>query len=168
MLRSKQRPQPLQYASAGTPGATRVEPGLSSHFGGGAAAAPALAANRYPPGFDAAQFEHHAKLNFTQLQDANDRGDLSTMRDFMTPALYAEIAAAAEARRDGQKTEVVTLNAEVVDVITEGASYVASVRLTGMLREDPQKPAEPFSEVWHLEKPVNGRTGWLISGIQQD
>jgi predicted lipid-binding transport protein (Tim44 family) len=63
---------------------------------------------------------------------------------------------------------VVTLNAEVVEVVTEGDSYIASVRFTGMLRENPHGPAEPFSEVWHLEKPLNGRTGWLISGIQQD
>src|SRR5688572_15758855 len=170
LLRSKQQQQrPLQYAGAGSPGATRVEPGISSHFGGGSAgAAPAIAATRFPPGFDATQFEHHAKLNFTQLQAANDRGDLSTMRDFMTPALYDEIAADASARTDGQKTEVVTLNAEVVEVVTEGESYIASVRFTGMLRENPNAPAEPFSEVWHLEKPLNGRTGWLISGIQQD
>jgi predicted lipid-binding transport protein (Tim44 family) len=167
LFRSKQQPQPLQYAGAGAPGATRVEPAISSHFGGGAAAAAPMIANRFPPGFDAEQFAHHAKLNFTQLQAANDRGDLSTMRDFMTPALYSEIAAASGARTDGQKTEVVTLDADVIDVITEGDTYVASVRFTGMLRESPNAPAEPFSEVWHLEKPVNGSLGWLLSGIQQ-
>ena len=167
MLRAKQQPRPLQYA--GAPGSPGVPPSsISNHFGGGAGAGVATVANRYPPGFDADQFVHHAKLNFAQLQAANDRRDLTTMRDFMTPALYSEIAAAANARDADQKTEVVTLNADVVEVVTEGDSYIASVRFTGMLRENPDAPAEPFSEVWHLEKPVNGRTGWLISGIQQD
>ena len=41
---------------------------------------------------------HHAKLNFTRLQAANDKRDLSTMRDFMTPDLYAEIAAELNTR----------------------------------------------------------------------
>ena len=41
-----------------------------------------------------------------------------------------------------------------------------SVRFSGMIREQTGEP-EAFSEIWHLEKPVNGRTGWLISGIQQ-
>ncbi len=167
LLRSKQRPQPLQYAGAGLPGAASAPPAISNDFGGGASAAPAMTASRFPPGFDAEQFAHHAKLNFTQLQAANDKRDLSAMRDFMTPALYAEIAADVNARGDApQKTDVVTIDADVIDVITEGDKYIASVRFNGMLR-DGDAPAEPFSEVWHLEKSLNGRTGWVISGIQQ-
>lgn len=170
LLRSKQQTQPLQYAGAAPPGAARIEPGISNQFGGGAAAAaPAMTANRYPPGFDAEQFVHHAKLNFTQLQACNDQRDLSAMRDFMTAPLYAEVAAEAATRGDApQKTEVVTLDAEVLEVVTEGNAYIASVRFNGMLRESADAQATPFSEVWHLEKPINGRTGWLISGIQQD
>ncbi len=170
LLRSKQRPQPLQYAGAGAPGAVRNEPAISNYFGAGAAASPpANDANRYPPGFDAEQFVHHAKLNFTRLQECNDQRDLATMRDFMTQALYAEIADDIKTREAAsQKTEVVTLNAEVIDVITERDTYVASVRFSGMMRDSSNAPAESFSEVWHLEKPIDGRTGWLISGIQQD
>ena len=26
---------------------------------------------------------------------------------------------------------------------------------------------EPFDEVWNLVKPVDGSTGWLVAGIQQ-
>lgn len=167
LLRSKTQSRPLQYAGAGAPGA---QSDLSTRFGGGAAAtAPAVAANRYPPGFDAEQFVRHAKLNFTRLQMCNDQRDLSTMCDFMTPELYAEIAAQVNAAGDApQKTDVVTLNAEVLEVVTEGGAYVASVRFSGMIREQADAAAEPFSEVWHLEKPLNGRTGWLICGIQQD
>ncbi len=172
LLRSRhQQPaQPLQYANAAPPGAAPGPTSLSSHFGGAGAASPVMLANRYPPGFDAEQFVHHAKLNFTQLQACNDQRDLSTMRDFMTPALYADVAADLNARGAGesQKVEVVSLDAEVLEVVTEGNTYVASVRFSGTLRENAGGPAEPFSEVWHLEKPVNGRTGWLISGIQQD
>ena len=136
---------------------------------GGAAPAPAAVANRFPPGFDVAQFAHHAKLNFTRLQAANDQGDLSTMRDFMTPELYAQIAADIKARgQTPQKTDVVTLNADVLEVVPEDGVYVASVNFSGMIREEADAPAAPFSETWHLEKPLNGSTGWLISGIQQN
>ncbi len=167
MLRSKPHAEPLQYAGAGAPAAPGMQPDISSGFGGGAAAAPA--ANPFPPGFDAAQFTHHAKLNFTQLQAANDKSDLSTMRDFMTPELYAQVAADISARGNAaQQTDVVTLEAEVLEVVTEGKIYVASVRFSGMIREEANAAAAPFSELWHLEKPVNGSTGWLISGIQQN
>lgn len=164
MLRSKLQPQPLQYAGAGTQG---NPPNISNMFGGGATA-PAALANRYPPGFDAEQFARHAKLNFTRLQAVNDQRDLATMRDFMTPELYAEIAAQVDATGAPQKTEVVTLDAEVLEVVTEGDAYVASVRFSGAIREAADALPESFSEVWHLEKPIHGNTGWLISGIQQD
>jgi predicted lipid-binding transport protein (Tim44 family) len=165
MLRSKPQTRSLQYAGPGAPGRPTD---ISTGFGGGAGA-PAISANRYPPGFDAEQFARHAKLNFTQLQAANDKRDMSTMRDFMTPELYAEVAAQVAAEAGGpQQTDVVTLNAEVLEVVTEGAAHIASVRFSGMIRERADGAAEPFSEVWHLEKPLDGSTGWLISGIQQD
>ena len=171
MFRNKQKPQPLQYAGAGAPGRV-AQPDISNHFGGASAATPAVppaAARRYPPGFDADQFARHAKLNFTQLQAANDRHDLSAMRDFMTPQLYSEITARPEAQdTTPQKTEIVSLDADVLEVVTEGDLHIASVRFNGTIRETANTLAESFSEVWHLEKPVNGASGWLISGIQQD
>jgi predicted lipid-binding transport protein (Tim44 family) len=166
MLRAKSPGTPLQYAGAGAPATLGMRPDMSTGFGGGLAAVPA--ANRFPPGFDVAQFEHHAKLNFTRLQLANDKGDLSTMRDFMTPGLFTQVEADIKSRGDTpQQTDVVSLNAEVLEVVTEGSLYVASVRFSGMIREQSDAPAQPFSEMWHLEKPVNGSSGWLISGIQQ-
>jgi predicted lipid-binding transport protein (Tim44 family) len=164
-FRSKPQDEPLQYAgAAAVPGA---QPDISTGFGAAAAAAPV--ANRYPPGFDAANFARHSKLNFTAMQAANDQCDLSTMRDFMTSELYAQVAADISARGNSpQQTDVVTLDAEVLEVATEGDVYVASVRFSGMIREEANAPAAPFSELWHLEKPVNGSSGWLISGIQQN
>jgi predicted lipid-binding transport protein (Tim44 family) len=169
MLRSKPAASPLEYAGAGTAAAPGAQNNLSTGFGGGASAVSAApVANRFPPGFDAAQFAHHAKLNFTKLQTANDNADLSAMRDFMTPALYAEVEAGIKARgQTPQKTDVVTLEADVIEVVTEGKAYVASINFSGMIREDGDTAA-PFSEMWHLEKPLDGSTGWLISGIQQN
>ena len=166
MLRSKPQAGPMQYAGTGT-GAQGSPPNISNIFGGGATA-PAATVSRFPAGFDAEQFARHAKLNFTQLQTAHDRRDLSTMRDFMTPELYAQIAAQVAQNPGPQNTAVVTLDAEVLEVVTEGATYIASVRFSGAIREGDTNPPEPFSEVWHLEKPVNGDSGWLICGIQQD
>jgi len=140
------------------------QPSISNMFGGGATA-PATASNRFPPGFDAEQFARHAKLNFTRLQAVNDQHDLATMREFMTPELYAEIEAQID--KTPQKTDVVTLDAEVLEVVTEGEAYIASVRFSGAIRESADALPESFSEVWHLEKPVSGNTGWLLCGIQQ-
>ncbi len=167
MFRSKTARTPLQYAGGAPANEPTIRNDMSTGFGGGAPAA--VEAKRFPPGFDVVQFAQHAKLNFTKLQAANDQADLSAMRDFMTPELFAQIEADINARGQAvQKTDVVTLNAEVLEVVTEGDVYIASVNFNGMIREEINAAAAPFNETWHLEKPLSGRTGWLISGIQQN
>lgn len=168
MLRSKTGTDPIRYAGAGAQGG--VQPPVAPTFGSGAAAPNSVAAttSRWPAGFDADQFVRHAKLNFVDMQAAYDRKDLSAMRDFLTPGLYREIEADMQASGNTpQTTDVVTLDAEVLDVATEGDLYVVSVRFSGLIREAAGQEPQEFSEIWHLEKPVNGRSGWLVSGIQQ-
>jgi len=167
LMRGRTSEPPLQYA--GVPGA---EPPLASLPGGAgagsvAATTTAATAGGLPAGFDSAAFARHAKLNFVRMQEAHDKKDLSTMREFLTPALYREIEADILAADDTpRRTDVQTLEADVLDVAEEAGSYIVSVRFSGLIREDAGAP-EPFSETWHLEKPLAGRSGWLVAGIQQ-
>jgi predicted lipid-binding transport protein (Tim44 family) len=66
-----------------------------------------------------------------------------------------------------QQTDVVTVDAELLEVVTEGKRHIASVRMSGMIREQADAAAEPFNEVWNLSKPVDDSSGWVIAGIQQ-
>jgi predicted lipid-binding transport protein (Tim44 family) len=187
MFRGSRAPQrePLRYAGAGADAYGRAEPiaapspapAPAPSYGGGAAAhsvaattsgaAPAAAASPWPADFNADEFAH-AKTNFLELQQANDRKDVAALRDFMTPELVREIEADIRAAGDApQKTDVVTLEAEVLDVTTEADRYVVSVRFSGLIRETPGTDPQPFREIWHLVKPLSGRSGWLVAGIQQ-
>jgi predicted lipid-binding transport protein (Tim44 family) len=164
--------EPMQYAGAMPDGLASVT-GAPARFdalapasgNGGQAAAWAVS---LPAGFDAEAFLRQAKLNFIRLQAANDRKDLADIRNFTTPEMFAEISLQAQERgADPQQVDVTELNAEILDV-TEGAEeHLASVRFHGALREGPQSAPESFDEVWHLAKPANGKSGWLIAGIQQ-
>lgn len=168
--------QGMQYAGAGAgAGAGEQTPiGSSSPvpmFGGGAPAAPAASVepsiNVFPPGFEPEPFVQQAKLNFARLQAAYDKADTSMLRDVMTPEMYEEVGKDLAARGTHHATEVVTLNAEIIEVTTENGFYWASVRFTGLSREDGAETPQPFDEAWNLKKPVNGETGWLLAGIQQ-
>jgi len=164
MLRNRVAQGPLQYAGAGA----GTQPTLDALPGGARMHSVAATAGRWPAGFNATEFVRHARLNFVRLQEAYDRKDLSMMRDFLAPDVYREIE--ADIRAAGateEKTEVLTLEADVVDVVEEAGSYIVSVRFTGMIRESAGREAEPFNEIWHLEKPVSGRSGWTLAGIQQ-
>jgi predicted lipid-binding transport protein (Tim44 family) len=164
LMRGRVAQAPLQYAGAGA--GTQPAPGTLP--GGAGAHSVAATAGRWPAAFDAAEFVRHARLNFVRLQEAYDRKDLSMMRDFLAPDVYREIEADIRSA-DGvdEHTEVLTLEAEVLDVAQEAGSYIVSVRFTGLIRESAGRDAVPFGETWHLEKPLDGRSGWVVAGIQQ-
>lgn len=160
------RPQPLQYVS-GTSYA-RSEPTLAPASSMSAAPQSVAATTQWPSDFDAQEFVRHAKLNFIKLQNAHDRKDTSALREFLTPDLMKEVEAEMREAADApQKTDVVTLDADVLDVAAENGKYIVSVRFSGLIRETDDPQPQPFSEMWHLEKPVNGRSGWQVAGIQQ-
>ena len=162
-LRGRAAQAPLQYAGHGQPGSVALGagPGAATH-------SVAATAGRWPADFNAEEFLRHARLNFVHLQQAHDARDSTALADFLTPDLLAAVQEQwqSEGAAPG-KTDVVTLESEVLDVVTEGLLYIVSVRFSGLIRENGTAEAQPFAEIWHLEKPLRGTTGWLVSGIQQ-
>jgi predicted lipid-binding transport protein (Tim44 family) len=121
-----------------------------------------------PADFDTAGFLRHAKTYFIRLQAAWDRADASDIRDFTTPEMFAEMKLQLQERgAAANHTDVVSLDAELLGIETQGDGYLASVKFSGMIREAENAPAEPFAEVWNLSKPVSGQGGWVLAGIQQ-
>jgi predicted lipid-binding transport protein (Tim44 family) len=120
------------------------------------------------PGFEKEPFLRVAKTSFIRLQAANDAGDLDDIRDFTTPELFAEIAMQVKERKEPQKTEVVSVNASLYDAVVEGDWEIASVRFTGLMREEAGANPVPFDELWHVRKKAgDAKASWLIMGIQQ-
>jgi predicted lipid-binding transport protein (Tim44 family) len=160
-------PAPMQYAGASP---NRVEPQIgrtTSSFEPVMAPNSAPAGNRFPPGFDAAAFADQAKQQFRRLQAAYDSADRNALADVMTPDMLAEVSKDLAERTSHEATVVDQLEAEVIDVATEGKQHWMSVRFTGLLREDGAMLAKPFEETWNLVKPVDGSSGWMLAGIQQ-
>jgi predicted lipid-binding transport protein (Tim44 family) len=130
------------------------------------AAAPS--SGRIPADFDVDGFLRQAKVNFLRLQAANDTGNLDDIREFTSPEMFAEIKLGfGERGAAAQETDVMTLNAEVLDVTEEASRYVVSVRFSGLIREAKEAAPEPFDEIWHLVKPRDSSRGWVLAGIQQ-
>ena len=164
LMRGRVAQQPLQYAGAGA-----TERSVAALPGGAGTHSVAATTSGAPLEFDTAGFIRQARLNFVRLQEAHDKKDLSMLRDFLAPDVYREIEADIRATGEAvHTTEVLTLEAEVLDIAEEAGSYIVSVRFSGMMREAAGSDAAPFTEIWHLEKPVTGRGGWLVAGIQQE
>jgi predicted lipid-binding transport protein (Tim44 family) len=156
---SPEKQAPPLPAAAPTPVAERIEPTLEPIPGPGTA--------NVPPGFAVEPFVEEARRQFQRLQAAFDQDDRVAMARLMTPELFAEVVADRASRTAQFSTEIVALNVELLEVVTEGDRHWASVRYRGVLREDHATLPRPFDEIWNLAKPVNGTMGWLLAGIQQ-
>lgn len=126
------------------------------------------AANGIPADFDVPAFVRNAKTYFIRLQAAWDRADVNDIREFTTPEMFAELRMQLQERGSSPNhTDVVSLDAELMGIETVGDEYLASVKFSGMIKEDENAPAAPFTEGWNLSKPISGQGGWALAGIQQ-
>jgi len=160
-------PAGMQFAGAGAP----VPPTAAYQPAGALPAASAtvlpLQSSHLPAGFDAPAFERIAKMIFIRLQAANDAGDLNDLRAFTTPEMFATVKLELQDRGAAvQRTDVVRVDAEVLDVASEAERQIVSVRFHGLIREEVDAVAGPFDEIWHLVKPADGSREWAIAGIQ--
>jgi predicted lipid-binding transport protein (Tim44 family) len=133
-----------------------------------AATASIAPAAQVPAGFDRDAFERAAKAIFIRMQAAHDGADLDDLRRFTTPEMFAAVKLDLQERgASAQTTDVVRVDAQVLDVAEEDARQIVSVRFHGLMREDREAPAQAFDEIWHLVKPVDDSRPWAIAGIQQ-
>lgn len=172
--RQEHSARPMQYSGmrettsdhSATPGGadsrTEAAPGAST-------VAPVSSAANIPADFQVEPFLRNAKTSFIRLQAANDARDLSDIREYTTPEMYAEISMQMNERgNEPQRTEVLAINAELLEVVTEKDMAIASVRFNGQLRESPQSGPEAFDEIWHVQKDLKDpESVWLLAGIQQ-
>ncbi len=167
-------PLPRGYSPNNVGNDASARPWEGSNMAGGSMIGSALAGSQnwgVPEGFDAAGFIEAAKRNFTTLQAAWDRSDVSTLRSMMTDEMLSEIRSQLAEREthrgdEPNHTEVLMIEAQLLGIEDLGEAYMASVEFSGMIREEPSSGPSPFREVWNMTKAKAGASGWLVAGVQ--
>jgi predicted lipid-binding transport protein (Tim44 family) len=169
--------RPMQYSGmqetstdhSATPGATAATGSGPETTPRASAVAPVSGTANIPADFQVEPFLRNAKTSFIRLQAANDARDLNDIREYTTPEMYAEISMQINERgNEPQRTDVLAINAQLLEVVTEKDMAIASVRFNGQLRESPQSAPEAFDEIWHVQKDLKDPDAvWLLAGIQQ-
>lgn len=118
-----------------------------------------------PDDFDITGFLDNAKTQFREIQQLWDQGNPAALSDYLTDDLLKEVTPEIQSRDGAQETQIVLLNAELMGIEKVEGGHLASVRYSGMLREEANADAFSFEEVWNLYK-ADGK-GWLLAGIQQ-
>jgi len=152
------------------PAVVRQEPAFTPATNqlGGASIEPNPFKSTVPPGFDEYSFLENAKQYFRSLQKAWDLGDLAALREFATPEMFATISQDLAGRADTlNQTDVISINAQLIGIEIKDNMYLCCVQFSGMISEQAGAPANHFSEMWNLSKPVEGPGGWVLAGISQ-
>jgi len=120
-----------------------------------------------PANFDQAGFLAGAERAFRHLQVCWDNRDLASIRGLTTDKVFAEIQDQLRACTTENKTEVLQLNAKLLEVREAGLEMEATVLFNSVMREDGG-PEETVREIWHFIRPVNSKQPkWFLDGIQQ-
>ena len=160
MMRKKPANEAMQYAVLGA----ETTPSLPARmFGGTARPAP------YPIGFEVDPFLRNAKEGFIRLQAAKDNKDFDVIRDYTTSDTFHGLSKQIAARGcERQKTDIIKLDAELLELAIESGVVRASVRFSGLVREAVGVPVRPFYEIWNVQKSMGEpESAWLLAGIKQ-
>jgi len=154
-------------SGSGQPGAD-ASGNVTGAFGV-AAAADAVSGPSVPEGFNVPDFLEGAKTVYARLQHSWDRRDLNDIALFTTPEVLAEIRRQAAADPEPSKTELLLVNAKLLEFREERQDTVATVLFDVLLREDPnEERSKQIREVWHFSRPTADLSAnWRLEGIQQ-
>lgn len=121
-----------------------------------------------PEGFDEKSFLEGAKKAYARLQEAWNKRDLEDIRLFAVPEVFEEIERQARESKDNERTEIILVNADLLEARELNGKIEASVLFDVMMRENgSQEVPEQVREIWHFSKAKSEGAKWMLEGIQQ-
>lgn len=121
-----------------------------------------------PIDFNEEEFLKGAKAAYVRLNAAWDNRDLEDIQQFTTPGFLKELQQQITENPNPETTEIMLVNASVVDVKKIEDEELVSVYFNVLLRENQsqESPIE-VQEIWHFVRPASGEGSWKLDGIQQ-
>ncbi len=120
-----------------------------------------------PDWFDENAFMAEAANHFMTLQKAWDSGDMSQIREYVTPEFFDYISRERAALPAQQETKITNLQPQLLDLLRDGDKVVAAILFQGYEQEPGGEP-EAFADIWHVEHPADDpNADWLLAGIRK-
>ena len=121
-----------------------------------------------PKDFDELDFLDGAKGAFKMLQVAWDKRDLAEIRSLTTDKVFAEIQDQLKGSDEENHTDILKIEAELLEVREVGNELEAVVLFDTLMREEISAHPEQVREVWTFIKPKNSmQAKWYLDGLQQ-
>ncbi len=121
-----------------------------------------------PKDFDEQDFLTGAKGAFKMLQTAWDKRDLAEIRSLTTDKVFAEIQTQLKESDDANHTDILKIEAELLEIREIGNDMEAVVLFDTLMREELSAHPEQVREVWTFTKSKNSmQAKWYLDGLQQ-
>ena len=123
-----------------------------------------------PADFDQQVFLDGAKRAFEMMQKAWDERDLGFIRQFSTDKVFAEIQDQLRAMDGDNKTDLLKVETELLEVREVNGTQEATVLFNAMMRENDSEDSRPeqVREVWHFIRQSDSKDkAWYLDGLQQ-
>jgi predicted lipid-binding transport protein (Tim44 family) len=121
-----------------------------------------------PKDFNEEDFLDGAKGAYKMLQAAWDSKDISKIRGLTTDKVFSEIQMQIHAATEENKTNILNLEAELLEIRELNTELEATVLFDSLLHEDTNEDAVQVREVWTFIKPKSSlQPKWYLDGLQQ-
>ncbi|GLQ31595.1 Tim44 domain-containing protein [Litoribrevibacter albus] len=120
-----------------------------------------------PPGFDLNGFLSGACDHYRTLQEAWNKADSDTIREYTSPNLAEDLIAERSQLDGDQHTEVMYVDADLVRAHQVFGTAQVSIKFSGRYRDSVENVEEDISDIWHLERDLKEPNApWYIIGIE--
>ena len=120
-----------------------------------------------PPNFNMNTFLNGSRDHYRVIQGAWNHNELEKIREYVSPALMADLTAERAKLSGEQHTEVMYVDAELVRADHDANMAQLSIKFSGRYKDNAEGAEEDINDVWHLERDLRKPNApWLIVGIQ--
>lgn len=116
--------------------------------------------------FDTEEFLAGAKQLYVRMQESWDLRDIDDIKQFTSPIMHKDIEEQFKEDPNPSKTEIILINASVLEVKQEGDYEQAAVLFDVLMKEAENENNEQVKEIWNFSRNKAKNGTWILDGIQ--
>lgn len=116
--------------------------------------------------FNTEEFLDGAKKLYVRMQESWDMRDIEDIKQFTSPIMHKDIEEQFKEDPNPSKTEIILINASVLEVKQEGDYEQVAVLFDVMMKEAENPNNEQVREIWNFSRNKAKDGNWILDGIQ--
>lgn len=116
--------------------------------------------------FNTEEFLTGAKQLYVRMQESWDLRDIEDIKQFTSPIMHKDIEEQFKEDPTPSKTQIILINASVLEVREEGDYEQAAVLFDVLMKEAENADNEQVREIWNFSRNKAKNGTWILDGIQ--